>query len=620
MPAKLREFGKTKEEKQQIHFVLGGRANHYVLTHNPKVKAQVEERVAKFQEMVKGGKVPAKFLEEGKQLLARMPRLEAQRSLRKSYEQMVEGKMSPEQFQTSRTTILQGTVLSEEDAFRYAGKVMSAIRMVEDGYVKKMSAGEMVGWAVTGLYRRTDEKVPEDVQAKLKNAKDLPRSQLVELLARARQYLGKREDLDNQKDLNITLQRMLAHLDPYSTYIDPETLEKFRLDVTGTFTGIGIQIRKDSATDLLLVVSPIKGSPAYRAMPTGNVPAGIGRGLQAGDLITEIVREMDSKGNPLNPVEVTPTKGLMISDAVKKILGQPNTRVSLMVKREGVEKPLRFDITRGRIEVETVLGANRKADDDWNYWIDEKNRIGYIRLTQFSRNSFRDMAQVMAALTRQGVRGFILDLRFNPGGLLDSAVNIADLFLNEGVKIVGVQQPRFGETNWSYSERKRATVTVPMVCLVNGYSASGSEIVAAALKDNDRAVIIGERSYGKGSVQNIREFENGEIKMTTATFCGPHERNLNKASVENVTKLSPEELEKKDWGVSPSKPEFTVKLTRSEREKLADYQHKLEIIQPAGKKPNEPASDFKDEQLGKAVEYLRKKLATNPLPDGNKAG
>src|SRR5262245_46622955 len=214
---------------------------------------------------------------------------------------------------------------------------------------------------------------------------------------------------------------MLHRLDPHTTYIDPETRKKFDQEIAGNFTGIGIQIRKDAATDQLLVVTPIKGSPAYKA------------GLQAGDLITKVVREVDSEGNALTPPQTIETKGLALDRAVKLILGQPDTKVKLFVKREGRDKPFDVEITRGRIEVESVLGAHRKADDDWDFVIDHRYKIGYVRLSSFARNTYRDLENVMAEMTRQGVKGVVLDLRFNPGGLLDMDITVTDLFIDDGL-------------------------------------------------------------------------------------------------------------------------------------------------------------------------------------------
>jgi C-terminal peptidase prc len=600
LPALAKEIGKTKEEKSQQHFVLGGRSNHFVLTHNPAVAAKAKARLDKLEELVKNGKVSAKFAEEGKHLLARMPRLEAQRSLRKEYQQLVDGRIDMDTFTTRREAILESTKMRETDAVRFAKKVIDATVIIKDGHVKETNQGEMVAWAIKGLYRRIDEKVPTEIEAKLKKVKDMSEEELTVLLAEVRQKLGKREDLDNHKDLDITLQRMLSHLDPYTTYIDPETLENFKKDVQGNFTGIGIQIRKDGITDYLLVVTPIKNSPAYKA------------GLQAGDLITKVtnyvaVDKDTGKVKELDQPEELSAKGLPLADAVKKILGPANTKVKLTIQREGETKPLEFEITRGRVEVETVLGIKRDKDDDWNYMVDEENKIGYIRLTQFSRNSYRDLAKVMTQLTKKGVKGFVLDLRFNPGGLLDSAVNITDLYIADGL-IVSIR-PRVGRETKFNGKAEGSLLDFPMVCMVNGYSASGSEIVSAALQDHNRAYIIGERSYGKGSVQNIQPFEGGELKMTTASFWRPNGKNLNKSS----TQGRPEDV----WGVTPDK---VIELNRKEREDLAEAQHTSEIIQPRGKPAKNPNPEFKDRQLDAALEYLRDQIKTASRESSKKSG
>src|SRR5262249_30562256 len=183
---------------------------------------------------------------------------------------------------------------------------------------------------------------------------------LLQLLADARQKLGKREDLDSSKDLNITLQRMLHRLDPYTTWIDPESKRKFDDEITGNFTGIGIQIRKDLKTDQLLVVTPIIHSPAYKA------------GLQTGDLIVSIKRRVNEYGKRLPKPEEIHTKGLSINKAVKLIKGQENTPVTLTIVREGRTAPFDVTIQRGLVEVESVLGYKRKKNDSWDFMIDKK--------------------------------------------------------------------------------------------------------------------------------------------------------------------------------------------------------------------------------------------------------
>ncbi len=587
-----RENGKTKEQREQRYFMLGSSA-HFPLTVNPKAAAKAKERLEKFDALAKSGKVPQNLVAEGRRLLERMPKLEAQRKLRKEYQALVDGTVTPEKFAEGRDAILESTKLKRADAQQFAEEVWEATDLIKGNYVKEESQGEMIGWALRGLYRRIDEKIPADVESKLKHVKDMSEDELKALLVSARTSLGQREDLDKHKDIDIALQRMLSHLDPYTTYVDKDQLAKFNQDIQQFFTGIGIQIRTDAATDQLLVVTPIKGSPAYK------------KGLLAGDIITRITREVDSEGNPLSPPEVIETKGLALNEAVKKILGKAGTKVRLTIQREGVDHPVDVEIVRGRVDVDTVLGWRRTGNDDWNYLIDPVNKVGYVRLTSFSRNTARDLQRVMNNLTKQGIRGFVLDLRFNPGGLLDSAVKISDLFVDDGL-IVSIR-PRVGREAKFSGQHEGSLLDFPMVCLVNGYSASGSEIVSAALQDHHRALIVGERSYGKGSVQNIQDFHDGQIKLTTASFWRPSGRNLNK--------LSTSGKEEDEWGVTPDK---VVKLSDKERRDLDEALHDAEIIQRKDRPAKERKPEFKDRQLDEALNYLRDQIRTAARVQGDK--
>jgi C-terminal peptidase prc len=586
MPDLAREFGATKDDKQQMHFVLGGRATHYVLTANPAAAGKAKERLEKLEKLTQDKKITAAYADEGKALLERMPRLEAQRNLRKQYQALVDGSITLDKFETARDSILASMKLKRTEALDYAAKIVEVTQIISKNYVKEVNQGEMVNWAVTDLYRRLDEKMPEDIAEKLKDVKKLKEADLVALLADVRQKLGTREDLDKHKDIDMTLVLMLHHLDPYTTYIDPESKKKFDQEIKAHFNGIGIQIRHDPLTDQLMVVTPIKDSPAYK------------KELMAGDLITKIIREVDSEGTKLPQVEELPTKGMLLNDAVKKILGKPGTNVKLEIQREGVAKPFIVEITRGPVEVETVMGVKRKSNDDWDYMLDSKNKIGYLRLTVFADNSFRDLCAAMEDLNKQGIKGFILDLRFNPGGLLDSAVDISDLFIEDG-RIVSIR-PRNKPEIKINSKLKVHLTNFPMVCLVNGGSASGSEIVSACLQDHNRAYVMGERSYGKGSVQSIQPFDGGSLKLTTATFWRPSGYNLNK--------LSTQGRDEDDWGVKPDKD---IKLNRKERDDLAEHQRESEIIQRKDKDrpmPKETKPEFKDRQLEAALEHLRGQL------------
>ena len=590
LPELARANGKTEKEKEQDHYIIAGPSSHYVLTKNPKAAEKAEARLATFDELVRDKKLtdPA-LIEEGRSYLTRMPMLKKRQEVRKLYQDFVDGKVTAKGLEEKRDALVASMKLKRADAAQFALKVLEVIELMKEKYVKEVNQGKLAGWAITELYNYVEEKIPAEIEGKLKDVQTFRTKQLHELLTEARIALGNREDLDSLKDLDVALTRMLHKLDAHTTYISPEAKEGFDKDIRGTFMGVGIQIRKDAASDELLVVTPIKGSPAYK------------KGVQAGDIITEVVRDVDSLGKALPKTERTPTKGMTTNKAVKLILGQPDTMVGLMIRREGVKEPFLVEIKRGRVDVESILGYKRKDNADWDYMIDPKSKIGYIRMSSFARTTYHELEVAVDDLKRQGVKGLVFDLRFNPGGLLDSAIKVTDLFVEDGL-IVSIR-PRGGpsrETRFN-GHVAGSLLDFPMVCLVNGYSASGSEIVSAALQDHYRAKIFGERSYGKGSVQNIEDFEvtdpktgeakKAEIKYTTATFWRPNGKNLNKSS----TAGKDDDV----WGVTPDK---VIKLTGKERRDLAEHQRKTETIEPKGKSKLEK---FDDRQLDAALEYLR---------------
>jgi len=277
IPELKRKHGKTADARKTEHFIVGGTASHFPLTFNPKVNPKRLERLAALDKL--SDKLGKELNEEGRRLLSAMPKLEGMRSLRKEYQKLADGSLTINQLKDQRETLLASMRLPDREARLFATKVLEGLQIVDDEYVKEVNKGELVGNAIRGLYRRIDEKVPEDINDKLFNVKKMQQGELGLLLQDARGRLGKREDLDNHKDIDVALQRALIKLDPYTTYIDPETVKRFEVEYKGEFDGIGVQIRKDSATDMLQVVTPIKGSPSYRM------------GLKAGDLITTVTRE-----------------------------------------------------------------------------------------------------------------------------------------------------------------------------------------------------------------------------------------------------------------------------------------------------------------------------------------
>jgi len=602
LPKLARQIGKTTEEKEQAAVDWGARLNHFQLTRNPSALPKVEERLKKLDAL----RLDPQIATEGRTLLTLMPKLKGDQDLRKAYQQLADGTLSVEDFRKVRTDNVAARKLSREIADSYANRVMTGMRAVRENYIKELNQGEMIGWAIRGLYRRLEEKVPTEIKDKLEKVKDLRPTELRTLLADVRERLGKREDLEGNKDADLSLQMIMANLDPYTVYIDENAKKKAEIDFRAKFTGIGIQIRRASAKDALLVVTPIKGSPAYRA------------GLKAGDLITQIYTDMDKEGKLMpEPKEFT-TQGMRTDTAVQHILGKAGTKVRLTVQREGASQPLEFELSRGLVEVETVLGAKRKEDDSWDYYIDPDSKIAYIQLTQFAPGSYRDMENAMRRLEKTGIKGLVFDMRNNPGGLLISAVEIADMFIDDGL-IVTIR-PRVGEEQ-PYGGKPGGYLNFPMACLINNGSASGSEIVAACLQDHKRAVIVGERSYGKGSVQNIAPFAptNGELKLTTATFWRPNNKNLNKASIKDYDKMSKEDLEKEDWGVRAD-PGYVLKLDRAERTLLDTHLHEREVIPRRDGPPPEAKPEFKDRQLEMALDYIRAQIKTAAKVEVKKAG
>lgn len=285
------------------------------------------------------------------------------------------------------------------------------------------------------------------------------------------------------KDLiTSAIKGMVSSLDPHSGYMPPEAFKELQVETKGEFGGLGIQIGlKDS---LLTVIAPIEDTPAYRA------------GIKAGDKIIKIAGES--------------TKNMELDSAVAKMRGPKGTSVVLSIMREGFNEPKDFTIVRDIIKIKSVKPKMLESN------------IGYIKLTQFQESTASDLAAALASLKKEGMASIILDLRNDPGGLLNSAVDVADQFL-PSKKLVVYIKGRTGEKMEYYTEGDRPSYTEnPMIVLVNQGSASASEIVAGALKDWKRAIIIGTQTFGKGSVQSLIPLSDGSgLRLTTAKYYTP---------------------------------------------------------------------------------------------------
>ncbi len=370
------------------------------------------------------------------------------------------------------------------------------------------------------------------------------------------------EPREPKKLIYGAIKGMVGSLDAHSAFMPPEEYKELQIDTKGSFSGIGIEITlKDN---LLIVVSPIEGTPAYRA------------GLQAGDRIVKI----DGQS----------TKNMSLLDAVRKIRGAKGSTVTLTIMRENLDKPKTFTLVREIIPIRSV--RVRHFDDG----------IGYIRITNFQEKTDSDLKQALKDLKSKfnPLRGLILDLRNDPGGLLDQAIKVADEFLSSGL-IVYTESRNKANNYRFYAQASDSDLekNIPLVILINEGSASGSEIVAGALQDRKRAILVGTKSFGKGSVQTIVPLEDGSaLRLTTAYYYTPSGRVINEKGIQpdllvempaipegkTAKELQQEAIERRMKGEDLAAKAWTVPISAAELEK--------------------------DPQLARAVQVLRQGLAT----------
>jgi carboxyl-terminal processing protease len=330
-------------------------------------------------------------------------------------------------------------------------------------------------------------------------------------------------------------------LDPFTSMIWPSDLEEFNKATQGRFSGVGVQIQTDDDGSLR-VVTPLEDTPAYKA------------GIKAGDIIAFI----DGKS----------AKHISVNQAVRTITGPPETSVKLTVRSpDGKIKD--YLLKRETIHVASVKGYIHKPGGGWDYMVDPANKIGYIRITNFTSDTSAELNAAISAMQLQHVKGLIVDLRYNPGGLLTAATDVADKFLDHGL-IVSTKPDREtgNQPTQAYAKPDADDCNLPLVVLVNQYSASASEIVSGALKDDHRALIVGERTFGKGSVQMLFPLNdrNAYLKLTTSHYYLPSGRCIHRE--ENST----------DWGVDP---DVKIELTPDQMRAAIDAREELDVLRDA---------------------------------------
>ena len=334
------------------------------------------------------------------------------------------------------------------------------------------------------------------------------------------------DDVDQAEVMDSAINGVLQSLDPYSAYMSPELFKEMQTDTRGEFGGLGIEIGMESG--VVKVISPIDDTPAAKA------------GIKAGDYIVKIGKEQ--------------VQGKSLLEAVKLMRGPVGTSINLTVRRKNVKKPIEFTITRKIIEVQSVSSKI----------IGDQKNLGYIRLKSFNENSDKQFLKSVKEFEKKPkIKGYVLDLRNNPGGLLTQAINITDFFLDDG-EIVSTKGRKISETRKFFARRGDEVKGKPIVVLINNGSASASEIFAGALKDHKRAIILGENSYGKGSVQSIIPLTNGGgIRLTISKYYLPSGKSISEVGVTPDILV---EAESEDFQINSDKDNqlnYAIKLFNS---------------------------------------------------------
>jgi len=329
------------------------------------------------------------------------------------------------------------------------------------------------------------------------------------------------DEVDQSKSMDAAINGLLQSLDPYSAYMTPESFQSMQTETSGRFGGLGIEVGMESG--VVKVISPIDNTPASKA------------GLKAGDYIVKI-----------DGVQV---QGKSLMDAVDLMRGLVGSSIEITVRRRGVKKSLTFNITREIIQIQSV--KSKLIDSN----------IGYIRLTSFNENSSEQINKKVKELNKnKNLKGYILDLRNNPGGLLSQAIKISDFFLENG-EIVSTKSRKVSENRKWFAKKGDITGGKTLIVLINYGSASASEIVAGALKDHKRAIILGENSYGKGSVQSIIPLKNrGAIRLTIAKYYLPSGKSISKIGVTPDIEIVEESENFKFNSETDNQLNFAIKL------------------------------------------------------------
>jgi C-terminal peptidase prc len=450
--------------------------------------------------------------------------------------------------------------LDSKEAKAFALSLLRTADEISLRYVRKVATKDLLFAALTGVFEEARRPVPDNLEADLaKVAKDPPEQlqpgearvldpEAVALVARVREGLGDQESLRKGNDLRIAVQALARSLDPYSTIVDGEELR--RSNGENVNYGFGIELADDSGAGAPLVKKVVPGSPAQRA------------DVRPGDEITHLDGKETSHSVLLGQFVLGGFGGGVNRDDAQA------KDIKLTVRRG--KKSRMVALSAEYFKAEVVWGVKRDADESWNYWLDSKKKIGYARIGSLEHGVADDLQQVLTALRADGMEGFVLDMRWSPGGFLNEAILLARLFLKEGA--IATVKSR-GQDDVPYrAEGDGRFADFPLVVLVNGETSGGAELIVAALQDNKRATVVGQRTFGKASVQTMLALAlpNSGLKLTSGNFLRPNGKTLHRFPDSKFTD---------DWGVQP-RAENRLPVTPDLSRQLRDW-YVLQTLRPS---------------------------------------
>jgi carboxyl-terminal processing protease len=378
------------------------------------------------------------------------------------------------------------------------------------------------------------------------------------------------EKVADEDLIEAAIEGMLGRLDPHSNFLNKRKFKEMKVQTRGEFGGLGIEVTMDKDSGLIKVVSPIDDTPAFRA------------GLQAGDLISRL--------------DGTPIRGLSLSQAVEKMRGRVNTDIKITILR-GTKKPFDVTLTRASIRIRSVRSR-------------AEGKVGYVRITSFNEQSTKGLKKAVQKLKKEigdEIKGFVLDLRNNPGGLLDQAVSVSNVFLNQG-EIVSTRGRHEESAQRFQATKGDDTGGLPLVVVINGGSASASEIVAGALQDHRRAIVLGTGSFGKGSVQTIIPLgQSGAIKITTQRYYTPSGVSIQAKGIEPdiLVEQAKIEIVERPKRRTEASLRNSLKNEVDDKGKESPKDEKAKTHDQGNKKPAPKSKKVQDYQLARALDLLR---------------